>query len=150
MLDIVLKIAGILGSVGVILSAITFYQNSRLRRATWITELHKKFFETDQYKHMRRVLDYQTEEYELLKSSFSTWSSDQVELQEKFVDYINFFEYIQTLVAMEQLTLAEVNSLFGYQIRQLADTDWIMHAFEQSKSLKLKRMVQDVAALKSN
>jgi hypothetical protein len=114
-------------------AAIAVYQYRRsikLKKAEWIESLHTKFFESKSYKRIRRILDHDTcAEFSLLRSAI-TESSDATEstkLSEKFVDYLNFFEFIASLPKFVQLEDWEISVLFDYYLRLLKKHEFVTH-----------------------
>ena len=103
-------VAALVGSFGVH----AYWLISQLKRAEWIEKLHAKFFESQIYKRVRKVLDYRTTpDFETLKLIAEDQKGDD-DLCESFVDYLNFFEYIASLWVLKQLKLTEIHILFDY------------------------------------
>jgi hypothetical protein len=97
----------------------TYRRNARVRRAEWLSSLHSKFFETSTYKRIRQLLEAKNEEYVALRQALAdNQTSFDIEL---FVDYLNFFEFVGSLRELDQLSTDEIDRLFDYYLRQLAD-----------------------------
>lgn len=124
------------------ITVFTFWRNGTLRRAEWLSELHGKFYEENTYKRVRLILDYRPEpDYTRLRVSVSPKGGDN-ELAEGFVDYLNFFEFIATLLKLRQLSFREIDMMFDYYIDNLRghQDDFVMefvreHGFENLKEL---------------
>ncbi len=97
----------ILSSIGIIIAWVTFRQNSKLKRAEWLKSLFEKFYESSQYKEIRWKID---------NESIQADVDGHAELEEKLVDYLNFFEFIGSLWKMKQLSISEVRMLFDYYL----------------------------------
>jgi hypothetical protein len=88
-------------------AAFTYWRNSSLERARWMSSLYSKFYEEQDLKVVREILD----------SELPTSSEIQklVEEQEsKFTDYLNFFEFMAYLNERNQLSEKDVRALFHY------------------------------------
>lgn len=118
-----LQAAGVLTAIIVGWNALrTFEHTVRLKRAEWLDKLHSKFYESENYKRIRRILDYQLEpDYEQLERAVSRKKIDEEScvLAENFVDFLNFFEYIAALRRTGQLSDEEIFMLFEYYLRLL-------------------------------
>lgn len=110
--------------VGGILALLTYWRNSRLRRAEWLYSLFQKFYELEHYRRVRHAIDYETEELDKLRTGLASGGSD--ELVELCVDYLNFFEFIAALWRWKQLSLEEIRMVFEYYLTRLKDFDFLM------------------------
>jgi hypothetical protein len=104
-----------------------FRENNRLKRAKWLKSLFKKFYESENYKECRKILDS--------GDRVNISQIEGIELEEKFTDYLNFFEFILTLMKLKQIERNEVEMLFDYYLRNIRNIDGIMeylnkHGFE--------------------
>jgi hypothetical protein len=89
------------------LGALWIYRrNSRLERARWATTLFEKFYETERYKEVRKSLDTDADSAQV--------SELVIKEDDKFTDYLNFFEFVAFLEESKQLRKQEVEALFGY------------------------------------
>lgn len=59
--ELVKSVASIAAIVGLPVTYFTYRKAERTRRANLIISLHLRFFETDLYSRIRRVLDYRQE-----------------------------------------------------------------------------------------
>lgn len=73
---------------------------TRTQRAQWLLALFERFFETDRYREARR-------------------SGYHVEDEQKWADYLNFFEFIAYLEEQGHLTKGDVTVMFEYWLKQL-------------------------------
>jgi hypothetical protein len=135
--DIGLKV---LGGLGIIVTVLNYRNQVRIKRAELLKSLYEKFFENLMYKEVRVWLDYGH-----LHDRLTTADQAQREInEEKFTDFLNFFEFIGVLYTSNQLTFRLVSEVFDYYLRKIeADADcndWIdRYSFEKLKAL-LKRI----------
>ena len=85
---------------------LVYRRNSRLERARWATVLYEKFYESDRYKSVRALVDSPPDSDQVTQLVISE--------EDKFTDYLNFFEYVAFLKESKQLRGTEVTALFGY------------------------------------
>lgn len=128
------KIVGALATgLGVLVAAINYLNQTRLKRAEWVKSLFEKFFESSVYKEVRGWLDYDE-----LPDKLS--GPNQRENEEKFTDFLNFFEFIAVLYSRRQIKLEEVYEIFDYYLKKIkVDPNckiWIeRYGFEKLKAL---------------
>lgn len=72
------------------------------------------------------------------------------ELQEKLVDYLNFFEFISTLNEIGQLNIKEIDLVFGYYINALSNCDEIMDFKKRSGFQNLREIIRQINNLRGN
>lgn len=150
-------IAPILTAVSIFFGYMTYRRSVLLKKSEWISGLSEKFYERSDYKHIRRILDWQEqnkEEYKnLVHAASKVVNGDQSitkkeqEAIESLVDYLNFFELIGSLVELGQLKLSEVDKMFNYYICNIKSHAWLMNyinydGFERTKFLtdKIKKI----------
>jgi len=120
-LDVILRLSTLIGGA---LAVWTFWRTAKVRRAEWLSALHAKFFESPNYKHIRAILDYQSEpDFSRLRQSLATGEFDPV--VEELVDYLNFFELVASLRRLRQLKAREVSMLFQYYLSLLCRHEFI-------------------------
>ncbi|CAA9889916.1 hypothetical protein METHB2_150040 [Candidatus Methylobacter favarea] len=108
MTDIITLVAALIGG-GYTLYIYT--QNSKYQRAQVLFLLFEKFFYKAKYAEIRQLLDYGNEDKIRQFQVVLANHSDEL-LEEKFVDYLNFFEFSASLVQLKQLEINEVQSMF--------------------------------------
>jgi len=112
-------IAGSIAALGTLIAAFfalcVYRSNSRLERARWASTLYERFYEKNDLKDVRTVLDCPPD----------SDSINELVLREdpKFTDYLNFFEFIAFLERSRQLRDSEVEDLFGYYLACLRRHD---------------------------
>jgi hypothetical protein len=128
------KIIGALGTgAGVLIAAINYRNQTAIKRAEWIKSLFEKFFEDPTYKEVRGWLDYNELAEKLA-------APDKRINEEKFTDFLNFFEFIGVLYFNQQLTYKQVCDVFDYYLHKIkSDVDcrqWIdQYGFKKLKAL---------------
>jgi len=129
-------VAGLGAVLAVTVAVINYRAQTRLKQAEWLKSLFEKFFENSTYKEVRVWLDYGH-----LHARLSVEDAGAREInEEKFTDFLNFFEFIGVLYWRKHLTLEQVYNVFGYylmKIKQDADCqEWIgQYSFEKLKVL---------------
>lgn len=127
---------GLTAVIGIWIAATNYRNQTRIKQAEWLKSLFEKFFENSTYKEVRTWLDY-----DLLHDRLYT--ADEVVRQtneEKFTDFLNFFEFIGVLQARGHLTAGQVTDVFDYYLKKIkTDADcrtWIdQYSFEKLKAL---------------
>jgi hypothetical protein len=128
------KIVGALATgAGVLVAAINYLNQTKLKRAEWVKSLFEKFFESSVYKEVRGWLDYDELPGRLT-------GPNQRENEEKFTDFLNFFEFIGVLYSRGQIKFEEVYEIFDYYLKKIKDDPnckaWIeKYGFEKLKAL---------------
>jgi len=130
----------ILSGIGILFAAGTYYFNRRLKRAEWLKSLHEKFYEDDLFKKARKWVDYGDIEKELANDS-------DHEKEEKFADYLNFFEFIGVLENIKQISLKEIRMLFTYYLTRIDNSkycrDYILKFNYEYLGKLLKKMKEN-------
>ncbi len=132
-IDIISKIAA---GAGVLIAALSYSKQIRIKHGEWLQSLFEKFFENENYKEVRSWLDY-SELHEKLNDS------DEFEKrknEEKFTDFLNFYEFIGILHFRKELNFKEINVVFDYYLKKIKDNPdcqiWIDdYGFEKLKIL---------------
>lgn len=127
------------GGLGFFIAAFSYRQQVRIRQAEWLKSLFEKFFENSTYKDVRSWLDYGVL-HEKLNIGDAVIKQQN---EEKFTDFLNFFEFIGVLHSRGHLPLAQVWDMFDYYLDRIsADEDcreWIhKYGFEKLKGLLAK------------
>jgi hypothetical protein len=136
-LEWVIKIAAVVGAVVAAWIALRNYQaQTRLKQAEWLKSLFEKFFENQYYKEVRVWLDYGRLHEKLTVEDAPGRQANE----EKFTDFLNFFEFIGVLYSRKHLTGQQVYDVFDYYLKKIkSDPDcqqWINeYGFEKLKWL---------------
>jgi hypothetical protein len=122
--------------VAMIVAVVNYRSQTRLKQAEWLKSLFEKFFENSTYKEVRVWLDYGTLHERLTVNDAVLRQANE----EKFTDFLNFFEFIGVLYSRKHLSFDQVYDVFDYYLKKLAaDTccrEWIdQYSFEKLKAL---------------
>ena len=124
--DIATTIAGVIAVAGVIAGYFTYRQSVKTRRAEWLASLHEKFFESNRYGRIERLLDYR-QEPELTELSNAVETGTYSELASEFYGYLNFLELLAGLHQLGQISESEILGLFEYDLRVLTKHSFVMN-----------------------
>lgn len=131
----------VLAAAAALLTWLTFWKSLRLRRAEWLSRLYESFYVKPELKAVRAALDYEGEaKRELLRCVES--DPENAKVLEPLVDYLNFFEFIAVLWTMKQLSLDEIQLLFGYYLRRLGEEPRIVEFCREGGFKNLLRMLE--------
>jgi hypothetical protein len=125
--------------VAVVVAVINYRAQTKLKQADWLKSLYEKFFENSTHKEVRIWLDYGTLHEQLTVSDATVRQVNE----EKFTDFLNFFEFIGVLYTRRHLTFEQVYDVFDYYLNKInVDADcqeWIdRYNFEKLKALLSK------------
>ncbi len=136
-IDVILRITTLLGGAWAVW---VFWRTTTIRRAEWLSSVHSKFFESENYKKIRRVLDYETEpEFSCLRRAATEGTYDV--LVEELVDYLNFFEFVASLERLGQLKRKEISILFQYYLTLLCKHDFVRQFIRSQGFEDLRRLL---------
>ncbi|HEY4208162.1 MAG TPA: hypothetical protein VGM31_15160 [Puia sp.] len=129
-------VAGVAALVAVIVAVVNYRAQTRLKQAEWLKSLFEKFFENSNYKEVRQWLEYGRLHQRLTVEDQASREANE----EKFTDFLNFFEFIAVLYVRRHLTVDQVNDVFDYYLKKIkSDPDclnWIdQYSFEKLKVL---------------
>ena len=131
-IDIVIKIIAL---IGVYIAAINYRSQRIIKKGEWLKSLYEKFYENATYKEVRRWLDNKEIETKINLDDNSISEDD-----EKFTDFLNFFEFIANLEDEGQISPKDVLNLFDYYLRKIKQSpickQWIKsYGFEKLEGL---------------
>jgi hypothetical protein len=89
-------------------AVLVYRSNSRRERARWAENLYSRFYEKEELKQVRDLLDCgpgNAQVYELIRTESAAWT-----------DYLNFFEFVAYLQSSKQLSKQDVDALFRYYL----------------------------------
>jgi len=138
-IEIAKGIASLVAIVGLPITYLTYRRGERTRRADLLISLHVRFFETELFSRVRRVLDYRQEpDYTRLVDAVA--SEAYHPLADELFRYLNFFELLASLQSLKQLRRAEILKLFEYDLSLIKERPFVMAAlptqgFEQLLNL---------------
>ncbi len=113
-------LAGIATGIAAIFAWLQYRRNSQQEKVKWAVQLFEKFYESDNYKGFRNLLD-DTDDKKSAEVEAMVHDKDA-----KFTDYLNFFELIAFLVEKEQLTDEIALNLFRYYLRLIVNRPSVM------------------------
>jgi hypothetical protein len=115
----------VLGAMGGLGAILTYRREVRTKQTDWLYQLFYKFYEQPTYQAIRKVLDYKIEpEYSALQRQIVE-AGDEKDLEEKFSDYLNFFEFICNLERTKRMARRDIDNMFDYYLTSLARMDWV-------------------------
>jgi len=90
----------------------TYHRSAKLERSKWMKELYEKFYERDELKKTRDLLDGGDSD------EISRFVRDE---PPAFTDYLNFFEFLGYLHESGQIELEEIRGMFDYYLKNLRE-----------------------------
>jgi hypothetical protein len=103
-------------------------RRGELEKAKWLAQLFERFYESPQYKEVRRRVDYGEIE-DLLslitkdKVPNATFSMEEQIVFDQFTDYLNLFEFVAYLRKLDQLDSEDIKAMFAYYLERLIEVD---------------------------
>lgn len=107
--DIATIVGAVLALAGAGWALYEYHVKLRLERAKWLASLYEKFYERENLKPIREILDCEDE----ISLEITRLIRDE---PAEFTDYLNFFEFVAFLGKLRQLGIDEINDLFGYYL----------------------------------
>jgi uncharacterized protein YebE (UPF0316 family) len=141
-LDDVVKIAQILafgtGTIGILVSLFTYLKNNKVKRGEWLKSLYEKFYESEIYKDVRKTIGYEkVSEYLGLHTDGQVMNEDN---EEKLINYLNFFEFIATLLKRKYIKQQEVEDLFDYYFRKIKADKFIKENYIEKEGYGFEKL----------
>ena len=87
----------LMATAGAFVAVLTYYRNSVIERARWLSSLYSKFYEAPDLKRIRKCLDENAPNAPQVQDLVRDEDSD-------FTDYLNFFEFMAYLENRGQLS----------------------------------------------
>lgn len=128
-------VASIFSSIGVIFAVFTFYKNNQLKKAEWLKSLFEKFYESNNYKEVRRWIDFNAIEEEL-------GNDIDGQKEEKFADFLNFFEFIAVLEKINQLDVKKIRYLFAYYLKLIDENNFCRKYIKENGYKNLNKFLE--------
>ena len=138
-IELIVKVLTGFGGLGFFIAALSYKSQIRIKQAEWLKSLYEKFFESAIYKEARVWLDYGHLHGKLTVADVAVREANE----EKFTDFLNFFEFIGVLHDSGHLTFKQVYEVFDYYLKKIKSDedcqDWIeKYGFEKLKALLVK------------
>ena len=131
--------------IGIWLSWKTFNANQRIRRAEWLRSLFEKFYESQNYKEVRRWVDFEDLLQKELGNDITHIRNDDEHLkEEKLADYLNFFEFIAALEILKQISLNEIKLLFAYYLDRIKQTAFCLDYIQAGNYRNLSNLLERI------
>src|SRR5277367_1758575 len=116
-------VAALFAATGALIAAFSYRHNVRLKRGEWLQRLFQQFYEQERYRYIRDLLDYR-QERELVSLHEHLHAETRDAYVDQLWDYLNFFEFVEGLVKLKQISAEDRNYLFEYPLRRIgADKD---------------------------
>lgn len=93
--------AYIAAAVGILFTAFTYKNSNRIKHGEWLKDLFDKFYKEAHFAEIRKEIDFARIENFLGVNKNNEPTNESNE--EAFVNYLNFFEFISTLIKREHL-----------------------------------------------
>lgn len=134
-------VAAICGASGVLIAAVSYRSSVRLKRAEWLQKLYQQYYEQELYRDIRNLLDYGADRelkpiYEHLKNGSCDARVDQL------WDYLNFFEFVEGLVHLKQISSDDREYLFGYPLRKIGENERIRKILQSEGFERLHKLFE--------
>ena len=100
-----------------------YHTNSRRERSKWAESLYSRFFEEDNLKEIRHILDSEKGDPKVEEQCAKAERSASEGAN--FTDYLNFFELVAYLKESGQLKTKDVDALFSYYLCSLKKHDCV-------------------------
>jgi len=114
----------VITAVGGLFAIVTYRRDVRHKRTDWLYQLFDKFYEKQTYQSIRKVLDYKLEpDYSDLQRQIA--EPGVKDLEEKFSDYLNFFEFLVNLQRTGRMDRRDLDNMFDYYLASLARMEWV-------------------------
>lgn len=130
-------VAKVVAALGVGFAALNYWSQTKTKRAEWLKSLFEKFYEKNEFKEVRKWIE--SKEIEIKIDSKKEVLTEE---DEKFADYLNFFEFIATLKDDWRLKKKDVLNMFDYYLKKLKESpkcmEWINnkeYGFEKLRNL---------------
>ncbi|MBI1340200.1 hypothetical protein GC169_08345 [bacterium] len=99
-----------------------YVRGERLRQTELVRDFYRMFFESDRYKRIRFILEnpdapeFAQLEAQLLEGGLPG------DLEEPFIDYLNFFEFVVGLMHRKMVPRRDVDWMFAFFLNRLFTT----------------------------
>ncbi|HEY2375220.1 MAG TPA: hypothetical protein VGH98_04540 [Gemmatimonadaceae bacterium] len=134
-------LGGIVALLGLAVGLVNYRRSVKTRRAEWLASLHEKFFESDRYKEVRRVLDYHSEpQYSDLANAIAAGAHHP--LADELYRYLNFFELLAGLRLLGQISDEEIIGLFDYDLRLIKQHEFVATALRPQGFERLAALLE--------
>lgn len=112
------------GIIGTSLGLLQYRQNSKIKRAQVLTTLFEKFYENESYKKIREWIDQDSLNSVTLEK-FEDAKLNERDFEQKFSDYLNFFQLIVSLHKLGQLKKNEISFMYNYYLKNMQENPFV-------------------------
>lgn len=146
--EVLKSLGGIVAVLGFLVAVFTYYRTGRTKRAEWLSSLHERFFETERYSRVRRVLDYLPEpEYSELSAAVTAEKHHPI--ADELYRYLNFFELLAGLRELKQISDAEIKGLFDYDLKLIREHEFIINILKPQGFERLDALLKTSSFLQA-
>lgn len=128
----------------------TYRKGLAQKRVEWLNQLYDRFFFQKRFDEIRRIIDYaRPEEISRLKAAIErnkAWTKEDIDLEEKLVDFLNFFNLVAAVRKLKHIKLDEVKFMFEYYLCRIGDHDFLMDYLKSDGFSNLADLVTEVRA----
>lgn len=129
-----------------IVAWIELSKNRKTKHAEFLTDLYERFYLNDNFKSVREKTD-KPKDNPFTKEDFDSDMRADKDFEQKFSDYLNFFQFIISLKKLSQLDDGEINMMFRYYLYKLKESEFIM---DYLKEYKYSLLLEHLRCLKEN
>jgi tRNA-dihydrouridine synthase len=133
-------VASSLSALGVLVGVATYWRTMHVRRAEWLYTMYQKFYENEAFKTVRRELLYRPESFTFASNGALTEAEEQ--RIEALDDYLNFFELLASLWALRQIKTDELQMLFDYYLKNIAQNAAVRRYVQEEGFENLQQLIQ--------
>lgn len=126
----------------------TYRRSVRTKRAEWLASLHEKFFETERYAHVRRVLDY-PEEPRYTELAKAVAAGTYLPLADEFYRYLTFFELMASLRELVRFRMRRYSAYLSTILDCFTKHRFILDALPVQGFERLPKLLQQTRLIAS-
>lgn len=106
-----------ISAIGGAIALYGFKKSNDLKRMEWLTKLYEKYYQSNQYRQGRKLLEVDNREK---LNAFIILNPPDEMFVDNFNEFLYFFEYISTLWQLGHLKLEEARMLFDNNLTSMA------------------------------
>lgn len=129
-----------------IVAWIELSKNRKTKHAEFLTDLYERFYLNDTFKLVREKIDLEKGN-PYTKAKFVSDKRKNKDFEQKFSDYLNFFQFIISLKKLSQLDDDEINMMFRYYLLKLKESEFILNYLIE---YKYHLLLEHLRCLKEN
>lgn len=142
--DICLMIFFVASSIAVVITGFTYRKNALRSRAEWLHKLYETFYSGDNYKEIRKRIEYNDRELlTILKGRYRKGDAKLQNIEEKFTDYLNYFEFLCYLYEVKQLNEKDIKAMYDYYLRKLKEKNLVFNYIRKYGYEKLEKFLKE-------